>query len=135
MKKEKTTTIEETIDAESLANRLFYDQPMPWTRAGARALCEWLEEQEKELGYEISVNLDHIRANFSEYRSLSEWVWRFDADSLYVEFKAEEIGGLIDEAEGMQAKDEVVRAFIRSHATLIEFSGGVVISGCLSKIS
>ena len=128
MKNEKMTTIEEKIDGPDLADRLFHDQPRPWTYAGARALCEWLEDQEKELGYEISLSIDAIRSNFAEYRSLGEWVWRFCADELHVEFEDEGVGPVFDLAEGMRAKDEVIRAFIRSHGTLIEFSGGVIIS-------
>lgn len=109
-----------TLSTTEAAEMLIADTCARWSRAGAFALVEYLEQLEEETGEEMEFDRVAIRCDFSEYGSLHEWAedyfedWRGDL-SLH--------GGIAGEKE-----EEAIREYIQDHGEFIEFNGGVIVS-------
>ena len=105
-----------------IADRLLADEYGGWSRAGAFALAEWLEEYEQDCGESQELDVVAIRCDFSEYESLIDWAsdyfmhWRGDLD--------------IDPdlEEGDAEIDDAIRDHIQDNGWLIEFDGGIIVS-------
>ena len=111
-----------TLSTHQAAEMLFNDENANWSRAGAFALCEYLEELEEDIGEEIEFCPVALRCDYSQYESLQEWAkeqWVIPEDAwkaLYL------VNGDSDEF------DEAIRDYIRDRGTLLEFSDGVIVS-------
>jgi hypothetical protein len=103
-----------TLSTYAVADLLIADNNANWSRAGARALAEYLEEMEEETGKEMEFDVVAIRCDYSEYESLAKW--------------ADEYGFKIDEDEDQVAAEETIREYIQDHGQLIEFAGGIIVS-------
>ena len=103
------------------AERLFNDENANWTRAGAFALVEHLEEYEDSTGEEIDFCPVALRCDFSQYKSLDAWAteqWGNDRD----------FDDAVNDMSEQEASDEAIREYIRNRGILLEFSDGVIIS-------
>lgn len=118
-----------TLSTTEAAHRLIDDENANWTRAGAFALVEYLEELEEDIGEEINFCPVSLRCDFSQYSSLEEWAsdqFRSHVDGV------DELGltlgddGKIEESP--EEIDEAIREYIRDRGTLLEFSDGVIVS-------
>ena len=113
-----------TLTTYDIANALCADEYSSFTRAGALALAEHLEEMEEATGEEMELDVVAIRCDFAEYESLVDWAsdyfvnWRGDLD-IDPELK-----------EGDPEIDDAIRDFIHDTVTgiLIEFDDGVIVS-------
>lgn len=112
-----------TLPTTEAAHRLIDDENANWSRAGAYALVEYLEELEEDIGGTIEFCPVSIRCDYSQYDSLEDWAdeqWQNNAemiDALNLD-SDEDDGNLILEA---------VREFIRDRGALIEFDGGIIV--------
>lgn len=104
-----------TLSTSEAANILISDTCANWSRAGAFALVEYLEEIEDSTGEEIEFDRVAIRCDFSEYDSPQEaaedYGWKPDSH-------IEEDGSECD-ADALQ--------WLESRTSVIEFDGGVII--------
>ena len=112
MKKKLTT--------HEIANELLDDSNARWSRAGAYALAEYLQQWEDETGEEMELDVVAIRCDWSEYDSLQAWA----ADYFSGDWREELDAADCDDEE---AADKI-REYIADHGQLIEFDGGVIIS-------
>jgi hypothetical protein len=112
-----------------IANELLQDNNASWSRPGAFALAEYLEQYEEETGEEMEMDVVAIRCDFSEYSSLEDWAgihFRSHVDA------ADELGltigdgGILEETS--DEIDEAIRSFIQDNGQLIEFNGGIIVS-------
>ena len=95
-----------------------------WSRAGAYALAEYLEEYEESTGEEIELDVCAIRCDFSEHSGLQAWaVDYFGGLSQAVEEFGENAAEFAD-----GNCDDDIREYIQDHGQLIEFDGGVIVS-------
>jgi hypothetical protein len=106
-----------------IANRLLEDEYANWSRAGAFALAEWLEELEEGTGEEAMLDVVALRCEFSEYGSLIDWAADYFSD---IDQAKSELG-LVDGADD-GAWDDAMRQHINYHGFLIEFDGGIIVS-------
>ena len=109
-----------TLTTSQAAHRLIDDKNANWSRSGAFALVEYLEELEEDGGEEIEFCECAIRCDYSEYSDLEDWAserWYLDSD-MRADLNLE-----IDEDP-----DDAIREYIRDHGTLIEFDGGIIVS-------
>jgi len=88
---------------------LINDANANWGYSGATALAEHLHQIEEDIGEEIELDLVSLRCDFARYDSLSDW--------------AESYFGL-----NKESKEEKIRDYIQDHGTLIEFTGGIIVS-------
>ena len=111
-----------TLSTYEAAELLFNDENANWSRAGAFALVEHLEELEEDIGEEIDFCPCGLRCDFSQYSSLEEWAkeqWLTTADVWAVLCL---VNGDTDEL------NEAIREYIRNRGTLLEFDGGIIVS-------
>ena len=118
-----------TLSTYQAAEMLFNDTNANWTRAGAFALVEHLEELEEDIGEEIEFCPVALRCDYSQYCSLEAWAneqWRLSFDG--VDALGLTIGddGKIEESP--EDIDDAIRDYIQERGTLLEFSDGVIVS-------
>lgn len=111
-----------TLSTTEAAHRLIDDKNANWSRAGAFALVEYLEELEEDTGEEIEFCPVSIRCDYSQYDSLEDWAleqWGSDKDA------KEELDCLDQDQDVIE---EAIRDYIRDRGTLLEFDGGIIVS-------
>ena len=114
-----------TLSTTEAANILLSDPCANWSRAGAFALVEYLEQLEEDTGEEIEFDRVAIRCDFSEYDSLADW-----ADEYFGVHSDWRVGKLGVPADAYDTKEEeaIIREYIQDHGQLIEFAGGIIVS-------
>ena len=112
------TTLTTSHAAEILSN----DEYSSFSRLGAYALVEYLEELEDSTGEEMEFDAVAIRCDFAEYDSLQEWAHDHFSNAL------EELGFDETEENDDDEIDEKIREYIQDRGQLIEFDGGVIVS-------
>ena len=113
------TTLTTSHAAEILAN----DENSSFSRLGAYALVEYLEQLEEDTGEEIEFCHVAIRCDYSEYDSLQDWA--SDYFGTNADWKAEmSIDADCEDSE----IDEKIREYIQDRGQLIEFDGGIIVS-------
>ena len=115
-----------TLNTYDIANALLQDKYAKWTRAGASALAEYLEELEADIGEEAELDIVAIRCDFSEYASLQDWITDYYGTDLGDSMKSAGI-----DLEGDENEDEIddlIRSHIQDYGQLITFIGGIIVS-------
>jgi hypothetical protein len=100
-----------TLTTSAAVELLKVDQFARWSRNGAAALVEYLENVEDECGTEIEFDHVALRCDFTEYKSALE--------------AAMQCGF---EPSAFQAEDDSASLeWLRDRTEVIEFEGGVII--------
>ena len=123
------------------------DENSSFSRSGAYALVEYLEQLEEDTGEDMEFCHVGIRCDYSEYDSLQDWAgdyfagdWReqvgadmeevseilADADRLEVAGEIADARQTREHADGIL--DSAIREYIQDRGQLIEFDGGVIVS-------
>ena len=108
-----------TLSTEQAISILLDDRYANWSYNGARAIIEFLQDLEEDLGEVFELDRTALRCEYAEYETLAEWAQ--DHNLTESDMLANK-----DEDE----RDEEIREYIRNRATLIEFDGGIVVSCC-----
>jgi hypothetical protein len=122
--------MKKTMTTSQIAHELIDDGNANWSRAGAFALAEYLEELEESTGEEMEFDHVAIRCDFSEYASLEDWAVDYFSDSK----QAGDAMGLELDMDGEtwtgdeEEIQDAIRSHIQDHGTLIEFDGGIIVS-------
>jgi hypothetical protein len=103
-----------TLSTYDIADCLLRDSNACWTRAGAFALAEYLQEMEESTGEQIEFDAVAIRCDYSQWSSAVE---------AYNETSAEE-----NLSEDDEDSEEKALEWLRDNGQVIEFDGGVIIS-------
>ena len=121
--------MKKTLSTYEIADYLIADENANWSRAGAFALAEYLEELETDCGDECELDVVAIRCEFSEYSSLEDWAVEYWGTPYSIEYlekmNVDEDVAMGDDCDEI---DEAMREYIRDHGQLIEFSGGIIVS-------
>ena len=124
--------MKKTLSTYEIADLLIEDDNANWSRAGAFALADHLEEIEADSGQEMELDVVAIRCDFAEYSSLTAWGEEYFGgwNELCDEFGDDYCGPLEDETPEEYAErfDDAIRAHIQDSGTLIEFEGGIIVS-------
>lgn len=105
-----------TLSTYEAAGYLLADEYANWTRSGAFALVEYLEQIEEE-GDEIEMDVVALRCEYAQWRSLEEWALDYFGST---EKMAKELQG--------DKYEESIRDYILENGELIEFDGGIIVS-------
>jgi hypothetical protein len=119
----KPNDMKKTLSTYEIADLLTDDENANWSRAGAFALAEYLEDIEAVSGQEMEFDAIAIRCDFAEYSSLQDWA-------------VEYFGGVPEALEGLGIEDDMdldeledeIRSYVHNEGTLIEFNGGIIVS-------
>jgi hypothetical protein len=110
------TTLSTSHAAEILAN----DENSTFSRLGAYALVDYLEQMEEDTGEEIEFDSVAIRCDFSEYDSALQCAvdhgWSHEADILDADDKV------------LEENEERALRWLQDRAQVIEFDGGIIVS-------
>lgn len=90
-----------------------------WSRSGAFALVEYLEELEEDTGTEIEFDAVAIRCDYSEYDS---------ALQAALDQGFEPNPNLGEEEQSEEDKEADALAWLQEQTQVIEFDGGVIIA-------
>jgi hypothetical protein len=113
--------MEKTLTTYDIAHELLNDENANWSRAGAFALAEWLEELEESSGEDLDLDIVAIRCDFSEYESAQ------DAAENYGWEPSEESLQDTEECESDSHQYLEAIKFLENRTSVIEFDGGVII--------
>lgn len=109
----------QTLSTSEAVDILTADKYAGWSRAGARALVEYLDDLEAETGEATELCPVALRCDYSEYSSaveaasdLSDWEYRPDED-----------GADYDDDEA----EEHALTYLQDRTTVIVFDGGVIV--------
>jgi hypothetical protein len=119
------------LSTYAVADLLLADNNANWSRAGALALADYLEEIESETGEEMEFDRVAIRCDYSEYKDLGSWAEDYFAGDEQAGADAVGLEPDMDGKRWMQSEEEaldLVRDYIRDRGQLIEFAGGVIVS-------
>jgi hypothetical protein len=100
-----------TLCTNEIASDLLSDEYAGWSRNGAEALAEWLEQLEEDTGTEMEFDRVAIRCDFSEYPSALAAVAEYDG---------------LDNKTGNHC-EEAALEWLNDHTLTIPFDGGVII--------
>lgn len=114
-----TTNMKATLSTSQAADLLKADTNANWSRSGAYALVEYLEELEEDTGSEIEFDAVAIRCDYSEYDSALEAA---------LDQGFEPNPNLGEEEQSEEDKEADALSWLQDHTQVIEFEGGVIIS-------
>ena len=103
-----------TLSTYQAADLLKADSNANWSRSGALALVEHLEQLEEDCGTEIEFDAVAIRCDYSEYASALE--------------AAKEYGFEPEEDAGEEEREQAAIEWLQDQTQVIEFHGGVIIA-------
>jgi len=115
-----------TLNTHDITLALHSDEFGGWSYDGAKAMAEHLEELEQDYGMEMELDVVGIRCDFTEYDSLQAWLCEYYGDSLENSLKSAGID--LDDDDGDDEIDDLIRSHIHDHGQLVEFNGGVIVS-------
>lgn len=115
--------MKETLSVTQIADRLHADENAGWSYAGARALAEYLDELDGDLGEDTELDVVAIRCDWSEYESLQDFAEEYFGGMA----KALDTIGVDDEPTDEEI-DDAIRDWIQDNAALVEFNGGIIVS-------
>ena len=95
-----------TLSTSQAADILLQDDFANWTRPGAFALCEYLEELSEDMEEPVKIHPVDIRCEYSEYGSAAEAVEQYTGGA----------SGILNPL-----------AWLQDRTTVIVFDGGVII--------
>ena len=107
-----------TLTTSAAVELLKVDQYARWSRAGARALVEHLEQLEEDCGTEIEFDHVAIRCDYSEYDS---------ALQAALDQGFEPNPNLGEEEQSEEDKEADALAWLQDRTKVIKFEGGVII--------
>ena len=115
-----------TLTTYEIAEKLIADENANWSRAGAFALAEYLEQYEEECEIELELDVVALRCDYSEFNSLQDWLTEYYGFDLQTSLGHAGID--LDDSDGDSEIGELIQSHIQDHGHLIEFSGGIIVS-------
>ena len=103
-----------TLNTNDIVKHLMRDTNASWTRSGAYALADYLQELEDSAGEEQELDVVAIRCDFAEYATAVE--------------AAGEYGWAPEPDEYEEANEAAALSWLHDRTSVIEFNGGVIIS-------
>jgi len=105
------------LNTYDIANELLADDNAKWSRAGAFALADYLEDFEEETGEEMELDRVALRCEFNEYRTALEAALEYLSMDEIVQRR-----DAVDNLEGSALE------YLHENTMAIEFDGGVIVS-------
>ena len=103
-----------TLTTYQIAGYLMQDTSAKWSRSGAYALADYLQELEDSLGEEQDFDVVAIRCDYSEFSSAVE--------------AAGEYGWAPEPDEYDEANESAALSWLSDRTSVITFDGGVIIA-------
>lgn len=105
------------LNTQEIANELLADENANWSRAGAFALAEYLENLEEDSWVDMELDVVAIRCEFNEYSTALEAALEYLSMDEIVQRR-----DAIDNLEGSALE------YLHENTMVYEFDGGVIVS-------
>jgi hypothetical protein len=105
------------LNTQEIANELLADENADWSRAGAFALAEYLENLEEDSWVDMELDVVAIRCEFNEYSTALEAALEYLSMDEIVQRR-----DAIDNLEGSALE------YLHENTMVYEFDGGVIVS-------
>jgi hypothetical protein len=105
------------LNTYDIANELLADENADWSRAGAFALAEYLEDLEEDSWVDMELDVVAIRCEFNEYSTALEAALEYLSMDEIVQRR-----DAIDNLEGSALE------YLHENTMVYEFDGGVIVS-------
>jgi len=105
----------DTLNTTQAINRLLEDEYAGWSRGGATAIIEYLEQLEDDTGDSLELDVVAIRCDFSEYTNATDCAEEYDEWNNLTDF------------EGSEEIEERATEWLQEQTTVISFPGGVIV--------
>ena len=112
-----------TLSTYDVAGELMADKNAAWSRAGAYALAEHIEELERELGEETELDVVAIRCEFSEYASATLAAREYGNDHSADIHNEDDT----EDEEADKKTEAYCLEWLQERTQVIEFEGGIII--------
>ena len=115
--------MKKTLMTSEVAHELMNDSNAAWSRSGAYALAEYLEDIERESATEMEMDVCAIRCEFSEYTSATLAARAYGNDyiaNLHNEDDTED-----DEAD--KKTEAYCLEWLQERTQVVQFEGGIII--------
>lgn len=103
-----------------------YNRAENFSRAGRRALYEYLTNYEEDTGEELELDPIAVCCDYSEYKSAYEAMEQYQPEDMPVEGDPGD-----DLTEIAEKNEKAARAWLEDHTTVIDVEGGGVIISIL----
>jgi len=114
--------MKKTLSTDQVARELLADDNAGWSRAGAFALAEYLEQLEEGTGEDMELDVVALRCEFAEYESAIGAACEYGyKEQLQAVMDSNED----DTIEGASEADAL--SWLEERTTVIPFNGGVII--------
>lgn len=105
------------LNTYDIANELLADDNAKWSRAGAFALAEYLEDLEADTGEEMELDRVAIRCEFNEYEDAVEAALEYLSNEEFLHYSSSS-----DSLEGAALE------YLKENAIVILFDRGIIVS-------
>lgn len=110
--------MKKTLSTSEIVDFLMADDYANWSRAGAYALADYLEQLEEGSGIEIELDVVALRCDYSEYDSLQDWFTEYYGRDLKT--SSGHAGIDLEGDEGDEEIDALIENHIEDHGQLIK---------------
>lgn len=117
--------MKKTLSTYEAAGYLMNDENANWSRAGAYALVEYLEQLEADTGEEIEIDAVSLRCEWTEYGSALEAARNYGFDWTPELYDADDAERDSEEIEEELEKESM--EWLENRSTIISFDGGIIV--------
>ena len=107
--------MKETLTSSNACHMLYQDDNAGWSWDGAKAMIEYLEQLEEDLGVDIEFDPVAIRCEYTEYETAQEVLENYSPDFDY------------DEDDDDDERETAAIEWLSNRTTVIVFTSGVII--------
>jgi hypothetical protein len=111
--------MKQTLNTYQIVDALYRDGENSFSYEGARALAEYLEQLEEDIGEEMELDVIAIRCEYTEYRNYQE----LNKEYSIIDFDNEYQDDDLDDDD----KDDLIKSEVENNTSVIEFDGGIII--------
>ena len=108
--------MKKTLNTHDIANELLADEYANWSRAGAFALAEHLEDLEEATGEEMELDCVAIRCEFSEHKTALEAALEYSS-----------MDDIVQRRDAIDSLEESALGYLHENTMVCEFDGGVIV--------
>jgi hypothetical protein len=111
--------MKQTLMTYQIVDSLYRNKDNGFSFEGAKALAEYLEQLEEDIGEELELDVVAIRCEYSEYKNYQELNREYNV----IDFDKDYPDNDLDDDD----KDDLIKAELENRTTVIEFDSGIII--------
>jgi hypothetical protein len=111
--------MKQTLMTYQIVDALYRNKDNGFSYEGAKALADYLEQLEEDIGEEFELDVVAIRCEYTECKNYQELNQELDI----IDFDKDYLDDDLDDDD----KDDLIRSKLEDNTTVIEFDSGIII--------